>query len=583
MATLPSHPRLTRIIPAADSLGPFDVGFRIFDPSALRVHVGTVLRTDYTVTGSFTNGYSDDARITFGTLIPGQSVLTIESRLPVERPLDFVPSDKGLTRKLNLELARLTSMVGDVRRDVDRSFKAVGSTVATPFPQPGTDGPVGWFGNQLVTYAVDPTYVPWLNFFRFEFAGDGISNDFARLEAIGNADGLRVLGTGDYVATGTFSAQPRPKLFMADDATLNGTPLPFLAIAENSIPTLPRAHLFVEQVTSLRDDPSTVYIQRVVDEDTGLSNPKALRVRSVVNADTMESNWVLSAELDNYSNISGEGSVAVSGVANKRGLAPVFGGHIQAKDWNVFATPSAVTALIGAEVNTPAVGLDHPTANDGTGLRRGFDIIARTNEQVANWLSGPGNAGAAEIGVGVMIRTDALTDGYFRYGLVIDDVSQKPGNPNSIGTGLLVRTSGPDGVAIRGANTDAALRVSPGTPGLYGIVVQGDYSAAAIRIPSGENLSLSDDATKKMRYTAGADSFVFVDGTTERFAFQLNATPILSIAGTQVLGTRKTGWTAATGTATRSAFATGTVTTAQLAERVKALVDDLMSHGLIGA
>lgn len=55
------------------------------------------------------------------------------------------------------------------------------------------------------------------------------------------------------------------------------------------------------------------------------------------------------------------------------------------------------------------------------------------------------------------------------------------------------------------------------------------------------------------------------------------------VDGTQVVNNRVTGWAAATGTATRTTFATGTVTTAQLAERVKALIDDLISHGLIGA
>lgn len=56
--------------------------------------------------------------------------------------------------------------------------------------------------------------------------------------------------------------------------------------------------------------------------------------------------------------------------------------------------------------------------------------------------------------------------------------------------------------------------------------------------------------------------------------------------GDKVVGARKTGWTVATGTATRTAFDTTTVTTAQLAERVKALIDDLhgtAGHGLIGA
>lgn len=50
-----------------------------------------------------------------------------------------------------------------------------------------------------------------------------------------------------------------------------------------------------------------------------------------------------------------------------------------------------------------------------------------------------------------------------------------------------------------------------------------------------------------------------------------------------LLGTRKTGWGSPTGTATRTTFATSSVTLPQLAERLKALIDDLKSHGLIGS
>jgi hypothetical protein len=60
----------------------------------------------------------------------------------------------------------------------------------------------------------------------------------------------------------------------------------------------------------------------------------------------------------------------------------------------------------------------------------------------------------------------------------------------------------------------------------------------------------------------------------------------VAVNGLQVLRNRRAGWTAATGTATRTTFDTATVTTAQLAERVKALLDDLLptaGHGLIGA
>ena len=57
----------------------------------------------------------------------------------------------------------------------------------------------------------------------------------------------------------------------------------------------------------------------------------------------------------------------------------------------------------------------------------------------------------------------------------------------------------------------------------------------------------------------------------------------LSLNGTQVISTRRTGWVAPTGTATRTTFATSTVTLSELAERLKALIDDLTTHGLIGA
>lgn len=59
----------------------------------------------------------------------------------------------------------------------------------------------------------------------------------------------------------------------------------------------------------------------------------------------------------------------------------------------------------------------------------------------------------------------------------------------------------------------------------------------------------------------------------------------LRYRGTQVIGSRKTGWSVPTGTATRTAFDTTTVTLQALAEHVKALIDDLHStagHGMIG-
>lgn len=56
----------------------------------------------------------------------------------------------------------------------------------------------------------------------------------------------------------------------------------------------------------------------------------------------------------------------------------------------------------------------------------------------------------------------------------------------------------------------------------------------------------------------------------------------IKIQNQKVVSKRRTGWQNPNGTATRTAFTTSTVTTAQLAERMKALVDDLIAHGLIG-
>jgi hypothetical protein len=56
----------------------------------------------------------------------------------------------------------------------------------------------------------------------------------------------------------------------------------------------------------------------------------------------------------------------------------------------------------------------------------------------------------------------------------------------------------------------------------------------------------------------------------------------LGFCGTTPIA-KRTGWTAATGTATRTTFVTGSVTLPVLAEHVKALIDDLTAYGLIGA
>lgn len=111
---------------------------------------------------------------------------------------------------------------------------------------------------------------------------------------------------------------------------------------------------------------------------------------------------------------------------------------------------------------------------------------------------------------------------------------------------------------------------------------------AAFAAGSAANPSLSFTGdTDTGLYSAGANQIGFAANgalvmTLKTTGPDLASGKILSIAGTQVVGARATGWTSATGTADRTTFATSTVTLEELAKRVKALLDDLIAHGLIG-
>jgi hypothetical protein len=92
----------------------------------------------------------------------------------------------------------------------------------------------------------------------------------------------------------------------------------------------------------------------------------------------------------------------------------------------------------------------------------------------------------------------------------------------------------------------------------------------------------------RLRITSSGNFLINNTTGTERLSvtgnIQLTGTSNSYKVGTNnVVGSRKTGWAAPTGTATRTTFDTATVAVADLAERVKALIDDLTSHGLIGA
>ena len=81
---------------------------------------------------------------------------------------------------------------------------------------------------------------------------------------------------------------------------------------------------------------------------------------------------------------------------------------------------------------------------------------------------------------------------------------------------------------------------------------------------------------------AGRSRLTSTDGTVNMTNQAGTGFTGLQFVGTQVLTTRRTGWTAPTGTALRTGFDTSTGTLTQALQTLKALIDDLTTHGIIG-
>lgn len=110
------------------------------------------------------------------------------------------------------------------------------------------------------------------------------------------------------------------------------------------------------------------------------------------------------------------------------------------------------------------------------------------------------------------------------------------------------------------------------TPGVSAAAFDTTWvDAAAVTSTSQYQVYLQDSGTLTERYR-------FLNGGLDLRM----TTARLYMNGTQVLTNRITGWAAPTGTATRSSFDTASVSLSQLAEHVKALIDDVMTHGIIG-
>ena len=130
-----------------------------------------------------------------------------------------------------------------------------------------------------------------------------------------------------------------------------------------------------------------------------------------------------------------------------------------------------------------------------------------------------------------------------------------------------------------GSGYRALIGIDAGGPIVQ--VLRGSSIAQMFSVAAGGRISLGD--------SIGASGIELEGGFNGSGSWQgrvtcgkINCIQSVLVNSTQVVSTRKTGWTAATGVGSRAGFATGTATTQDVAEHLKFLMDDLISHGLIG-
>lgn len=267
------------------------------------------------------------------------------------------------------------------------------------------------------------------------------------------------------------------------------------------------------------------------------------------------------------------------------------------------ANPSSNALLIGANSERWVKGIVFQSngleGTDGTGTGKAI-AISMARGQAMEWRH-------SNAGISAEIRSDngtassktaiVFNGSFFIRGVASDlttevnlfEIAPNPGAVNNLKVTAGATGSAPAVVAVgsdaavsldlisQGAG-DVNIRTNGGSGATTQFRVFHQASATdfiAIRGGGGSGLLTVAGSSANAGVTVrakGTGAVAIQDGNSNA-RFQANSTG-LAFFGTTPVGA-KTGWGAATGTATRTTFATSTVTLPELAERVKALIDDL--------
>lgn len=369
----------------------------------------------------------------------------------------------------------------------------------------------------------------------FGAVGDGTTNSSTAFQKAATAGGVFSVPSGNYNFGAVITAGASD-VFWDEGHVLNhdGTaPLGLPGVQEM---WLSGHGKFLYDAQVKPNTVSTLRVDRNADYTGGTPSflGSAVRINLAVAAGVEDFQFGISSILDNSATGGQNGAGFFQG--NKLGTGPTWAINAEATDHSGNADP--LTGLVAVELDIEGNGTDLHNNRWGLGvfLRRPPNDPALTS------------GAAAEAGYGISV--DSSTDA----GAIFYNAYHARG---LFRTGLSFSDATIQGNAILLADSQK-------------IAFRGDGSRALYYEP----------LTSSLRYAvepAGTVLLEFFDSG------DLNISGSYQVLETQVLTSRRTGWTAATGTATRATFATGSVTLPVLAQAVKALIDDLMSHGLIGS
>jgi hypothetical protein len=213
------------------------------------------------------------------------------------------------------------------------------------------------------------------------------------------------------------------------------------------------------------------------------------------------------------------------------------------------ATPGGM--LTGIEVDVV------DTSGDDNGWADTFTFDSTMGINVVNALG--------RSTVGLRVGTATLGNGFYT-GILIDVDSILPNSYDG----------NAEAIRIKGGSTSSTRYDGIWMQSGYlkqGINLVGpNYNSGVMMLLPKDNyitFGTADSGAERIRWNNSLDSFEVEGGS-------------IAIAGTKVLGAQITGWATPTGTATRTGFVTSSVDVASLAEHVKALIDDLKTHGVLG-